>query len=256
MRVDLLETELAAWAAVGRKPSIWLRDDDAIEATPALDRLRALSDGHGAPAAIAVIPEGATPGLARALAAWKSVSVLQHGYAHANHAVGNAKKSEFGDGRSLETMTGELLRGRETIDRLFGDAAEPVLAPPWNRIAETLLDRLPGLGIQGLSRFKPRQTPEPAPGLYEANTHVDLIDWRGGRVGKSSAAVADELAAHLQARRQGGASADEPTGILAHHLVMDDVAWRALDRLLGRLGGDDRVSWPVAADIFSAEAAA
>ncbi len=36
------ETELDRWSAAGRRVSLWLRDDDAIAASPALDRLSAL----------------------------------------------------------------------------------------------------------------------------------------------------------------------------------------------------------------------
>lgn len=247
---DALETELAAWAAAGARPTFWLRDDDAVDATPALDRLLKLSADHGVPLALAVIPNGAKAALAARLAGQKSVSVLQHGYAHANHATGDAKKSEFGDGRSLETMTGELALGRKTIARLFGELAEPVLAPPWNRIADAVLPHLPTLGIQGLSRFMPRRAAEPAPGLIEANTHVDLIDWKAGRAGKSSDVVMRDAADHLRARRTGAAPVDEPTGILMHHLVMDAAAWRALEGLLARLAGDRRVAWPTTAEIF------
>lgn len=253
---DALERELSAWAARGQKPAIWLRDDDAVDVSPALDRLLAMTASHGTPLALAVIPVGATVGLARRVARANSVSVLQHGYVHANHASEGTKKSEFFDGRCLETMTGELAQGRAMIARLFGQAAEPTLAPPWNRIAERLVPELPGLGIHGLSRFKARQSARPVAGLVEANAHVDIIDWRGGRVGKSTETIVDEIAAHLQARREGSAAPDEPTGLLTHHLVMDDVAWTACDAVLGRLGADRRVAWPSTAAVFAMDATA
>lgn len=252
---DALELELSAWAARGQKPAVWLRDDDAVDVSPALDRLLALTATHETPLALAVIPVGATVGLARRIARANSVSVLQHGYAHANHAHRGKKRSEFVDGRCLEMMTGELAQGRAAIARLFGQAAEPALAPPWNRLAERLVPELPALGIRGLSRFKPRQAPRPAVGLVEANAHVDLIDWRGGRVGKPTATIADEIAAHFRARRQGSASPNEATGLLTHHLVMDDVAWTACDAVLGRLAADQRVAWPSVATVFAADAA-
>ena len=43
-----LEAELEAWRCRGRRATFWWRDDDAVEATPALERLLGLADGSGA----------------------------------------------------------------------------------------------------------------------------------------------------------------------------------------------------------------
>lgn len=246
-----LDSELSAWSAAGRRATLWLRDDDAVAPTEALDRLFDIASTHAVPLALAVIPAKAEPALARTLARAGDVSVLQHGFAHANHAGAGAKKSEFAERRPLEAMTGELVHGRTAIFAAFGDAALPVLAPPWNRIADSVTARLRACGIEGLSRFKPRKAPEPTAGVVEANTHVDLIAWRDGRVGKAPNAVADEIATHLEARRKGEVDQDEPTGLLAHHLVMDATAWSALQAVLERLGSDDRVAWPSTPEIFA-----
>jgi len=246
-----LDGELSAWSATGRRATLWLRDDDAVAPTAALDRLLDLAGAQAVPLALAVIPAKAEPALSRRLALAGDVSVLQHGFAHANHAGAGAKKSEFAERRPLEAMTGELVHGRTAIFAAFGDAALPVLAPPWNRIADSVTARLRDCGLSGLSRFKPRQAPEAAAGVVEANTHVDLIAWREGRVGKAPDAVADEIAGHLEARRNGEVDRDEPTGLLAHHLVMDVAAWTALQAVLERLGADSRVAWPSPPEIFA-----
>ena len=246
----VLDRELDRWRSTGRQATLWLRDDDATHPTPALDRLLGLAERAAVPLALAVIPAGATPALARALARRRAVSVLQHGYAHANHAGPGAKKSEYAEGRPLEAMTGELVRGRATISRLFGDMAAPVLAPPWNRSAPGLVPRLPAAGLAGLSRFAPRRSAHAAAGLVEANAHVDLIDWRAGRTGKPAATIAAETAEHLRARREGAVDADEPTGLLAHHLAMDETAWAALADLLARFGRDARAAWLDAHAVF------
>ncbi len=245
---DALDRELDRWESPA---TLWLRDDDAVTATPALDRLIALAEAAGAPLALAVIPAGADAALAARLARAKDVSVLQHGYAHANHAALGAKKSEYADGRPLEAMMGELVLGRATIQAVFGEQALPVFAPPWNRAADALIRHLPELGLTGLSRFKPRAARMPVAGLTEANAHVDLIDWRGGRMGKPAAAVMAEIAAHLAARRTGAADPEEATGILAHHLAMDDGAWDSLRAVLGCLGGDGRIAWARPAALFA-----
>lgn len=251
-----LDAELDAWATAGRRATLWLRDDDAVEPTDALDRLLDLVDAAGVPLALAVIPACAKPALARRIARTRSVSVLQHGYAHANHSAAGAKKSEFADRRPLERMTGELVQGRAAIVRLFGEAAQPVLAPPWNRIAEPLIQRLASCGLHGVSRFKARRRAVPAPGVVEANAHVDLIAWRDGRIGKPADAVAGEIASHLSARRANAVDPDEPTGVLAHHLVMDKTAWASIEAIVGRLASDRRAGWLAAPEIFAPDAAA
>lgn len=245
-----LDAELDRWAAAGRQATFWLRDDDATEATGSLDRLLDLTEPSATPLALAVVPVGAKPSLVRRLERADSVSVLQHGYAHANHSVRGAKKSEFADERSLEAMMGELVQGRDTIFRMFGAAALPVLAPPWNRFAAALPARLADCGLFGLSGFKPRTRRMAAPGVVVANAHVDLIAWRAGRTGKPAAAIGREVAAHLANRRIGAVDASEPTGLLTHHLVMDATAWSSLEFLLRRLARDRRVAWPTPADIF------
>ncbi len=245
-----LDEELDRWAAMGRRPSLWLRDDDAIDITDALERLLALADQTRTPLALAVIPAAATPALARRLARAKAVSILQHGYAHANHAPLGEKKSEFADQRPLETMMGELVRGRTAIFRMFGAAATAVLAPPWNRMTPALEPILAAAGLAGLSRFKPRARPSVAAGVLEANAHVDLIAWRTGRIGKPATTIAAEISAHLASRRLGAVDRDEPTGVLTHHLAMDAGAWTSLESLLTRLGRDPRVDWLGAPDIF------
>jgi len=43
--------------------------------------------------------------------------------------------------------------------------------------------------------------------------------------------VVAALVSHLEARRTGRADAEEPSGLLTHHLVMVDEEWRALETL-------------------------
>lgn len=245
-----VDAELDFWAASGRKAEFWLRDDDAVAPTEMLDRLLALAAETGAPIAIAVIPEAAKPVLARRLAREPAVSVLQHGYAHANHAGMGAKKAEFPESRPLDAMTADISAGRARLCDLFGKAATPIFAPPWNRIAERLLTHLRECGVAGLSRFKPRAQALAAEGVPEFNAHVDAIDWRGGRTGKPEAALWDEICAHLAAKRTGTADAREPTGLLTHHLAMDDGAWAATAAALRRLAADPRARWRDARDLF------
>jgi hypothetical protein len=217
-----LGDELARWQDDGRTPDLWWRDDDAVDASAALDRLIEIHRTTGAPLALAVVPAQATPVLAERLAGEPGIDVLQHGYAHIDHATATEKKIELGLQRPAMLVLGELGTGWLAMERLFGRRALSVLVPPWNRIAPALVPTLPEIGYRGLSTFGSRRRAEPVRGLRQINTHVDLVDWKGGRgfVGEEMA-IDSLLRALIRARSGDG----EPVGLLSHHLAMDDRAW-------------------------------
>jgi hypothetical protein len=221
-----LAQECAAWAKAGRRATWWWRDDDTIEPTGALDTLV----GFAPMVALAVIPNRMRPDLADFVARHPRVAVLQHGFAHVNHAHPEERKSEMPDSRDLRATYAELKEGHRLLHTAFGNRALPVLTPPWNRAGDAVLAGLHELGFRGLSRYRPRRAAQ-IHGLKQVNTHVDVIDWKGSRgfVGEVEALAL--FAGHLQARRLGKADADEPTGLLTHHLVHDPATWRFLEKL-------------------------
>jgi hypothetical protein len=229
-----LDEELAHWRDAGRVAELWWRDDDAVEPTTALDRLLALHRQTAAPLALAVVPARANEALAERLAGETGVDVLQHGYAHANHAAPEDKKIELGPERPAMMVLGELGTGWLALERLFGSGTErllSVLVPPWNRIAPALVPTLPEIGFTGISTFGPRPRARPVRGLLQVNTHVDLIDWRGNRRFVGAETALHKMAASLtQSRIDSG----EPVGLLSHHLEMDEGAWEFLKSLLGK----------------------
>ena len=247
---DDLSIELAAWAAIGQAPDFWLRDDDAQEPSPALDRLLDLTGAHAVPLALAVIPAGAGDVLAKRLesAAW--VSVLQHGYAHRNHAGADDKKCELGSARPAEHVIAEIGVGWQSLEELFGARLLPVMVPPWNRIAPHLVPMLPEIKFAGLSRFGPRKRAQAVSGLAQCNTHVDIIDWRGSRGFIGEDAGLRAIVDHLAARRGGAVDASEPTGILTHHRDHDEACWEFLGALMSRLAGHG--AWRSARALFGA----
>ena len=222
-----LEEEFARWRNAGRTPDFWWRDDDATEPTPALRRLHALAARSGVPLALAVIPLAAVPELFAELEA----SVLMHGTDHRNRAPGGEKKTEFPDGEPEDAALARLASGRARLAALAGPAFVPVLAPPWNRLKRSLVSRLPEIGLHGLTRYGARRE---AIGVLEVNTHVDIIDWHGGRGFCGEEAALRLVVEHLAARRTGRADAAEATGWLTHHAVHDAAAWDFLDELLDR----------------------
>ncbi len=231
-----LAEEAKQWADTGRVGTVWWRDDDAVDASPELERLLAIQQECAVPLALAVVPAQATSALAARLRGTPDVDVLQHGYAHVNHAAaGEGKKMELGLHRPAMMVLGELGTGWLALERLFGVQALAVMVPPWNRIASTLVPTLPEIGFTGLSTFGPRRRPRPVRGLLEINTHVDLIDWKGERgfVGEE-AALAVLVSALARARAASPPASAEPVGVLSHHLAMDGEAWDFLRSLWQR----------------------
>jgi hypothetical protein len=216
-----LADEAARWRDAGRTADLWWRDDDATDDTASLRRLMALQAQTSAPLALAVVPARATPVLADRLAGQPDIDLLQHGYAHVNHAPSSEKKIELGPHRPAMVVLGELGTGWLAMERMFSTRALPVLVPPWNRIAPALVPTLAEVGFRGLSGFGVRRA-RGLPGLLEINTHVDLLDWRGNRGFVGEAAALGALVRALSHARTG---LNEPIGILSHHLAMDAGAW-------------------------------
>ena len=224
-----LSDEAARWRDAGRTADLWWRDDDAADVDPALDRLLVLQRDTATPLALAVVPARATAALAQRLAGQPGIDVLQHGYAHMNHAAPPDKKIELGLQRPAMVVLGELGTGWMALERLFATQALPVMVPPWNRIADILVPTLPEIGYRGLSTFGPRKRAQPVRGFRQVNTHVDLIDWKagGGFVGEDAA-----LAALVEALGRSRSGDGEPIGLLSHHLAMDGRAWDFLRSVL------------------------
>ena len=242
-----LDAELVRWRAAGKTPTFWWRDDDAVTDSAALQRLLALRAALGVPLALAVIPAEADAALAARVA--DHTAVLQHGYAHRNHASESGPKSELGADRTLDAIALDLSRGWDRLRSLFGGRPLPVMVPPWNRIAPAVKARLPQWGYRGLSTFKPRGGGTP---LIEVNSHVDIVDWGGARDFVGVERALDDAVAHLMLRRTGGCDGAEPTGLLTHHLAHDDSCWEFVRDFVSRTRRHVGARWLDARDIFAA----
>jgi len=253
-----LMAELDRWEEEGEVATLWWRDDDAVAPNARLGRL--LSIAPAIPLSLAVIPMAAE----RELAEWlggcprpapnEPVDVLQHGWRHINHArVG--KKSEFPADRPSAEVMFDLAAGREHLEALFGTRALPVLVPPWNRFDNSFLVLLARCGLTAISRARPRSVASPS-GVNEANIHVDLVAWTGDRGFVGEEAALGRLVDHLKARRLRTVCADEPTGILTHHLLQDEATGAFLDRLIAVTRAHPAARWLNAAEVFASASAA
>lgn len=223
-------------AEIRRRPvQFWWRDDDASTVSPALGRALALSKNHRIPLALAVIPQELDESLSGLL--HEHVTVLQHGTDHRNRAAAGEKKTEYPGAEPVDDALARISQGMKTLSPLPGFI--PVLAPPWNRIRKDLVDRLPGIGVQGLSAYGRQERREPVPGLRQVNTHVDIIAWRAGRRFAGEEQVLGQAIKWL--------ATGEPVGWLTHHAVHDAAAWDFLERLFTLKG----VRWLSAPEVFS-----
>jgi peptidoglycan/xylan/chitin deacetylase (PgdA/CDA1 family) len=233
---------LDAWAGEGRIAQFWLRDDDAVEPTPALSRLLALCERFGVPATLAVIPAHTGEPLAEFLAGRPAIDVALHGWSHHNHASPDEKKQELGSHRSLEIMLGELDRGAEHLRKLFADSFVPVLVPPWNRIDKALLPQLADIGIEALSVFGPEKSGP----VVVVNTHADIMDWHGTRRCRAAHDIVADIIKRLHETERTGAS----MGLLTHHLVHDEAAWEFLEGLFAATAGHPACRWVALSDLL------
>jgi peptidoglycan/xylan/chitin deacetylase (PgdA/CDA1 family) len=240
-----LDDELDRWAAAGDIATFWWRDDDAGRASAPLRRLLAMRRALDVPLAVAAVPAWLDPD-SIALLAGEAIDVLQHGWDHADHASPGAKRLELGGTQSPDDAMLGLGRGRATFGALPN--ALPILVPPWNRIADGIIARLAGAGFVGLSRFGPRGARDT--GLVDVNSHIDIVAWHHGRgfVGESAALTA--TIDHLRARRMGAADRAEPTGLLTHHAVHDEPAWRFVERFAAALTAHGAARWVAARAAF------
>ena len=221
---------------------VWLRDDDCVSPTRALDRLSVLCDGVGLPVLLAVIPEPSEATLAGWVSDHPGFVPCQHGFAHANHARPAERSIELGGTRSLAETLDELALGRDRLQALFGERLSDILVPPWNRIDPPLLPYLRGLGFSALSTIAPSRPGSP---IRRCDCDLDIVDWRHGGVGRPLADLA-RLAAKIVAGQQ-------TLGLLTHHLAHDGGAWAALGVLVERFATHPAVRFTSAGDLIGRE---
>jgi len=234
-----LMDELARWQGAGRQATFWLRDDDAVEPTAALDRLLTLTAAHAVPTTLAVIPAFTGEALADRLAR-AHAEVTVHGWSHENFASSGEKKQELGAHRPADVVLASLERGLARLQQLYGPHLSPVLVPPWNRIDPALVPRLGGIGFRALSVFGSERDA----GLRAINTHVDVMDWHGTRGGRDTVVLVGEMVARLRTIEAGGGT----LGLLTHHLVHDAAVWTFLEDLFERTAHHSACRWaPISA---------
>ena len=240
-----LSAELDRWADADRTAGLWWRDDDAVAASSALDRLLACREG--APLSLAVIPDRLEQSLIDRLRGEADLLVLPHGFAHRNHEPPDRKKAEFGAARNEEEAAADIAKGRARLEQAFGSSFYGLFVPPWNRIAPGIAARLTDLGLVGVSTYTDRA---PEDRSFRLNTHVDPLDWKEKKRSGAARFLGDDatlslLIDALRRRREGltGTDKDEAVGILTHHLEHDAGTWAFLDRLVQAVRAHPAAEW-------------
>lgn len=224
--LDAVRGVLDVCAARGESIPFFWRDDDAVAATPALDRLIGLSEAHAAPLLLAAIPARIAPTLGTRLEGTQNLCVAVHGFAHRNHAPPGEKPAEFGAHRPLAALLADAAAGlRIARERLPAQLLLPVFVPPWNRLAPELAAALPDLGYRALSAV----AGPPIPGLDRLDATLDPINWRGTRSLRDPETLLRDL---TRAIAQHPA---QPVGLLTHHLAHDAAIWAFVEALLAVL---------------------
>ncbi len=225
---QLLSDELNKCGDSGQAIEFWWRDDDAVEDSPALQRLLDSTDRREIPLLLAVIPDLARPELADTIARTSYVDLAQHGCTHKNNAGLNEKKIELGGVLNDETVLRALANSRSMFETMFSGRVVDILVPPWNRIRPSLIPQLPTLGLLRLSRYRTLSRSDTL-GVREIDTEIDIVDWRGTRGFIGEREVIEQLTDRLAQRRQGMLTG--PLGVLTHHLVHDAGCWQFMERL-------------------------
>lgn len=287
---EALGAELGRWGEAGRKADLWWRDDDAVEPTEALDRLleaagdtpvglAVIPKNTGKPlveqlAGVDTVwvlqhgyrhrnhePEGERPAefgasrvhepLIDSLNDRRNHWSMRHRTQPHLHAAPRAQNMTHDPSHGMAAMLGEMIWGQNRLRELHGARYLPVFVAPWNRLAAQVRTAMHGMEYGGLSLYGERPRPLASIDVVWVNTHVDVIRWRGARgfVGADSALA--KLVDHLGRRREGEAPAREPTGLLTHHLVMDDAAWDFVIELKRFIDDHPAARWLAPPEVFA-----
>ncbi len=219
-------------AASVQKPGltvVFFRADDIAVPSDNFSRLISLFIDYRTPLALATIPARLTrqrweQAMSFASAAPSLWCWHQHGWRHANHSR-KGKKFEFGQDRPYVEMERDIAKGMNRLREIAGGMFCPVFTPPWNRCGRNALEILQRLGFNAVSRSEGRKSPVPD-GLLELNVNVDLHT----RKEKDPREGWNNLFAELET-----SLGRDLCGIMIHHQLMNDAAFRFLERLLQAL---------------------
>ena len=238
---DDFAAELDAWQRDGHIVTFWWRDDDATRTTEPLERLLSISASIGVPISLAVIPRDVDDSLVRTLNARPDAAVLQHGFAHANHAPGEDRQEEYGPHRPRDVMLDEMAEGWRRLERFEGRL--PVMVAPWNRMDEGLVPDLPAAGLAAVSTWGPGTVRRRRPASNGPTS--TSISWIGTALAASSAMARclTNCSRILSPDALTPATPASPPGLMTHHSFHDEGCWDFIERFLAVTTAHPVVRW-------------
>tara|TARA_B100001996_G_C18661493_1_gene593274 strand:- start:777 stop:1370 length:594 start_codon:yes stop_codon:yes gene_type:complete len=129
-----------------------LRTDDVLSPTDNLKRFLEITED--VPILLATIPKLYVKEVVDLIEKYDNATVVQHGYDHRNRAPEGEKKSEFPSSRDVDESIIDIKKGKEILEKDFGDQFYPVFVPPWNRFGlgysfnKQVLSELGFIGIE------------------------------------------------------------------------------------------------------------
>lgn len=134
---------------------IFFRNDDVRDKLDdSLTGLTELCIRHGVPISHAVEPGNVSDEVVRWIISVKKqhpelIEIIQHGY---NHNLANpSQKMEFGGNRGYQDQMQDMQKGKELMDKYFGDLWSPVFTFPYGTYNQASLKALDNLGYKAIS---------------------------------------------------------------------------------------------------------
>lgn len=233
----------AALDAAPAPVSFWWRDDDTGVDDPALDGLLGLARELAVPLALAVVPGWLAEATVARIKGQDAVWVLQHGWAHVDHARDGERKIELGGAIAWERLRAQLERGRAILAEAFGARFLRVMVPPWNRIDASIERHLPALGYLAVSTTAELGRDPARDAAFHRDIHLDVMTWQPAAAMQSPEALATALARRIE-RLADMAPAEEAIGLMTHHQVTGPSGMAILRELLATLRAHPKVRFP------------
>ena len=221
----------------GAMIDLFIRDDDVDFEEANLERLVSIGLKLRVPISLGIIPAALTRNVGILLNSVKRghpelIELHQHGWAHINHE-GELGMGEFGPARSYRQQREDLEKGRDTLERSFGDGFFPAFSPPWNVYTTDTIRAMRELAFQVLSAGW-NDFGESGSGIQNYPSSLDVMNWGAlGQLQPSRGLFLRIVALLMKARG--------PVGLLMHHRRMTLGDFEILESLLHRLTQTDRV---------------
>ncbi len=119
------------------KAYLFIRNDDVCSLTSSFQFFFEQMLGRELPVVYAVIPGKMEKSLVHFIRRAKEryphlLDIVQHGWMHTNYSSDRKQKYEFGMARDFETQRQDIQKGKQLMDKAFGDYFTKAFVPPFH----------------------------------------------------------------------------------------------------------------------------